>query len=112
AASEWMLPVDYALLLTPDPARPRWIARPACLIIRVRGVDATIVGGNLFDALPARTSGPNAGSSAAEQDADPSAAEQDADPSVAGRDAGSPAARAADNSDAAPHTAEDPPDAP
>jgi len=52
AVADWMLPRDYALLLSVPPSRIRhWISEGACLVIRIRGRRATIVAGNLFAAL-------------------------------------------------------------
>ncbi|MBK8915987.1 MAG: hypothetical protein IPM64_15565 [Phycisphaerales bacterium] len=55
-AGEWMLPGDRALLLTPE-ATGGWVAEPACVVVRVRGSRATVVGGTLLEALADRTRG-------------------------------------------------------
>lgn len=52
AVAKWMLPDDFALVATPSQdAGGQWITKPACLVVRVRGNRATIVGGNLLAAL-------------------------------------------------------------
>jgi hypothetical protein len=52
AVADWMLPSDYALLIEVAPQKVRhWVRRSACLVIRVRAGRASIVGGNLFQAL-------------------------------------------------------------
>lgn len=56
AAAEWMLPDDFALLIEPAAANiGSWVHRRACLVVRVRGRRATIIGGNLFAALAPRS---------------------------------------------------------
>ncbi len=56
--SRWMLPGDRALLIDPPPDRvANWLDRPACLVVRVRGRSATIVGGNLFAAIESSSGG-------------------------------------------------------
>ncbi|QOJ15751.1 MAG: hypothetical protein HRU75_14375 [Planctomycetia bacterium] len=55
-AAEWMLPSDRALLLTPE-AVGGWVADPACVVVRVRGSRATVVGGTLLEALADRAGG-------------------------------------------------------
>lgn len=55
AVATWMLPSDYALLCEPDRTHPHWTRRPACVVIRVRGTRASIVGGNLLAALSGDT---------------------------------------------------------
>ncbi len=52
AVATWMLPEDRAVVSRP-PAQPLpgWVQREACLVIRVRAGKATIVGGNLLEAL-------------------------------------------------------------
>ncbi len=60
AAATWMLPSDFALVIHPVHERTRvWMDREACVIVRVRGSKAVIVGGNLLDlpAEPPRESG-------------------------------------------------------
>jgi hypothetical protein len=52
AVASWMLPHDYAVLFQPAATLGgRWLTRPACVVVRVRGPRATIVGGNLLAAL-------------------------------------------------------------
>ncbi|RMF84343.1 MAG: hypothetical protein D6744_03270 [Planctomycetota bacterium] len=52
AVAAWMLPRDYALVVEPAGAGVHdWVTRRACLVIRVRGRRATIVGGNLIEVL-------------------------------------------------------------
>ena len=56
AIATWMLPQeDFAVLCRPAGAdqKPDWLQRDACLVIRVRGEHATIVGGNVLEALAA-----------------------------------------------------------
>ncbi|MBU0638573.1 MAG: hypothetical protein KKB50_06890 [Planctomycetes bacterium] len=51
AAAEWMLPHDLVVVIEPVPATgPDWIKRRACLVIRLRGRNAVVVGGNLLSA--------------------------------------------------------------
>jgi hypothetical protein len=51
AVATWMLPKDYAVLIRPVPGWPEWVQRECCLVVRVRATRATIVGGNLLEAL-------------------------------------------------------------
>ncbi|MGE0480556.1 MAG: hypothetical protein AB7Q17_08800 [Phycisphaerae bacterium] len=52
AVAKWMLPDDFALVASPsESAGGQWVTRRACLVIRVRGNRATIVGGTLLAAL-------------------------------------------------------------
>jgi len=54
AVARWMLPGDRALVVAPPPTPAAdWVGRRCCLVIRVRGSQATIIGGNLFAALRA-----------------------------------------------------------
>ena len=54
AAAQWMLPEDFALVIEPTMvATPYWVTQRCCLVIRVRGRQPTIVGGNFFEALKA-----------------------------------------------------------
>lgn len=52
AVARWMLPRDFALVIErPDGDSANWVARRCCIVIRLRGKRASIVGGNLFEAL-------------------------------------------------------------
>jgi hypothetical protein len=53
AIATWMLPQDLAVVIRApaDHAVPNWITRDACLVVRIRGEKATILGGNLLEAL-------------------------------------------------------------
>lgn len=52
AAAEWMLPEDYAILIQPSAAAGGdWLARPCCVLVRIRAQRATVLGGNLLEAL-------------------------------------------------------------
>ncbi len=54
AVARWMLPLeDVAVLIRPPPGPPvpGWLTQEACLVVRLRGDRATIVGGNLLEAL-------------------------------------------------------------
>jgi hypothetical protein len=54
AVATWMLPQDQAVVFHPwERAGPSWIRQDACLVIRIRGERATIIGGNLLEALTA-----------------------------------------------------------
>lgn len=50
-AAAWMLPSDHAIVLRPTAFGGSWPKQPACLIVRVRGAKATVVGGNLLESL-------------------------------------------------------------
>lgn len=53
AVALWMLPQDLAVVFrAPEdgPARG-WLTCPACVVVRIRADRATIIGGNLLDAL-------------------------------------------------------------
>lgn len=55
AVARWMLPRDFALVIEqPDGSATNWVTRGCCLVIRIRGQEASIIGGNLFDALETR----------------------------------------------------------
>jgi len=59
AVATWMLPTeDLAVVFRPAPGERAtgWLSYDACLVVRLRGDRATIVGGNLLEALgiPAR----------------------------------------------------------
>ncbi len=49
----WMLPQDWAVVFQPAPeARvPGWLREAACVVVRMRGERATVLGGNLVQAL-------------------------------------------------------------
>ncbi len=52
AMAEWMLPSqDVVIRVQPGAAPATWLARPACLLVRVRGQRATVIGGSLLAAL-------------------------------------------------------------
>ncbi len=53
AVATWMLPHDSAVILrpAPDTPAPGWLTHDACIVVRVRGERATVVGGNLLHAL-------------------------------------------------------------
>ncbi len=58
AVANWMLPQDQVILFQPLPGNPPrrdeiWLRQPACVVVRVRGERATIVGGNFLAALAA-----------------------------------------------------------
>lgn len=54
AVALWMTAADRALIArASEPAPPGWVAKDACLVIRVRADKATIMGGTFFDVLPA-----------------------------------------------------------
>lgn len=62
AVARWMLPDDLALVIEPpDCQKPNWVTRRACVVARVRGRKAVIVGGNLLDALRGAVSRPASG---------------------------------------------------
>jgi len=50
AVADWMLPEDFALLVEPAEL-DGWVGHTCCLVIRVRGRTATVIGGNLLAAL-------------------------------------------------------------
>jgi hypothetical protein len=59
AVATWMLGMeDLAVVFRPRPSEhvAGWLTHDACLVVRLRGERATIVGGNLLEALgiPAR----------------------------------------------------------
>ncbi|TWT45806.1 hypothetical protein RAS1_22390 [Phycisphaerae bacterium RAS1] len=52
AMADWMLASeDYALLVDSGLGTSSWLARDACLVIRVRGSRAYVMGGNLLEAI-------------------------------------------------------------
>ena len=53
AVAAWMLPEDRAVVFRASTDTPStgWLARDACIVVRIRADKATIVGGNLFEAL-------------------------------------------------------------
>lgn len=54
AVALWMLPTDFAVALRPPAdAAAGWPAAETCLVVRVRGSKAHIVGGTLLEALDA-----------------------------------------------------------
>lgn len=48
-AGQWMLPGDFALLLEAGALGPQTPPRTACLVMRVRGSRAVVLGGNLVE---------------------------------------------------------------
>lgn len=55
AVAVWMLPQDLAVMFRPPPfdSGGRWITQEACVVVRLRADRATVIGGNLFEALAA-----------------------------------------------------------
>ncbi len=52
AVAAWMLPQDLAVVFRPFPdERAGWIKQPACVVVRLRGERATVIGGNLLEAV-------------------------------------------------------------
>jgi hypothetical protein len=53
AVATWMLPQDFAVVFRAAPAdqASNWLARDACLVVRIRGERATVLGGSLLQAL-------------------------------------------------------------
>jgi len=53
AVATWMLPDDLAVVFRVPLGPPvaNWIAREACLVVRLRGERTTVLGGNLIEAL-------------------------------------------------------------
>lgn len=52
AVARWMGPQDYALRMRGrDEGGISWLKQRGCIVVRVRGDKATVVGGNLFAAL-------------------------------------------------------------
>ncbi len=53
AVATWMLPQDLAVVFRPIAKSPipSWLAQEACVVVRIRGERATIIGGNLLQAL-------------------------------------------------------------
>jgi hypothetical protein len=52
AVAVWMLPQDVAIVFRPvtGSAAPTWLSQSACVVVRIRGERATIIGGNLLEA--------------------------------------------------------------
>ena len=53
AAARWMSPQDYAVVIEPGGLPGDWLGRRCCLVVRIRGRRAQIIGGNLFSAIRA-----------------------------------------------------------
>jgi hypothetical protein len=51
AIARWMLPNDRAVLVRP-PGGSSWVQRECCIVVRIRGGRAAVVGGNLLEAWP------------------------------------------------------------
>jgi hypothetical protein len=53
AVATWMLPQDFAVVFRAAPADQvsNWLAQDACLVVRIRGERATVLGGSLLQAL-------------------------------------------------------------
>ena len=53
AVATWMLPQDLAVVFRTAPADQvsNWLMHDACLVVRVRGERATVLGGSLLQAL-------------------------------------------------------------
>jgi hypothetical protein len=53
AIATWMLPPDLAVVFRPIAKSPipSWLTQEACVVVRIRGERATIIGGNLLQAL-------------------------------------------------------------
>lgn len=51
AVERWALSGDYFLVIERVPEARNWVRQRACLVVRVRGSTATVVGGNLLAAL-------------------------------------------------------------
>jgi hypothetical protein len=53
AVATWMLPQDLAVVFQPvrGNSLPTWLSQRACVVVRIRGERATIIGGNLLEAL-------------------------------------------------------------
>ena len=53
AVAAWMLPQDVAVVFHTAPVDqvPNWLVHDACLVVRMRGERATVLGGNLLQAL-------------------------------------------------------------
>jgi hypothetical protein len=53
AVARWMLPHDLALVIEPpNRSAANWVTRRCCIVVRVRGSNPAVIGGNLFEALP------------------------------------------------------------
>jgi hypothetical protein len=59
AIATWMLPQDLAVVIRAPTGHSAedWITRDACLVVRIRGEKATILGGNLLEALATSATG-------------------------------------------------------
>ena len=55
SVGQWMLPGDFGVVFESvhDPREPPWLPRDALVVVRVRGVRATVMGGNLLETLSA-----------------------------------------------------------
>ena len=53
AVATWMLPQDWAVVFRPVAGNslPAWLSQKACVVVRIRGERATLIGGNLLEAL-------------------------------------------------------------
>jgi len=51
AVADWMLPHDRAVVVHPVPQAEGWVSQDACVVVRIRAGKATIMGGNLLEAL-------------------------------------------------------------
>lgn len=59
AVARWMLAQDFALLIQPPTdENVNWVKRACCVVVRLRGRKAVIVGGNLLAALRMDAEGP------------------------------------------------------
>lgn len=53
AVARWMLDDDLAVVFEPPAGLENWTRQPCCVVVRVRGQRATVMGGNVFAALEA-----------------------------------------------------------
>ncbi len=55
SVGQWMLPGDFGVVFESghDPREPPWLPRDALVVVRVRGMRATVMGGNLLEVLTA-----------------------------------------------------------
>ncbi|MBK9127361.1 MAG: hypothetical protein IPM13_06135 [Phycisphaerales bacterium] len=60
SVGQWMLPGDFGVVFEAahDFREPPWLARDALVVVRVRGSRATVIGGNLLEALTMRENSP------------------------------------------------------